>query len=382
MSVYKRPGAATYSYDFRLQNRRFSGDTGKAQKREAEAVERLKRDEARAEVAEGRSLEAPDTWELAASRYWLEVGQHHVNRETTLKSLDWLTRHLGRQTRLADIDDNRVAGLVALRRADRRQVGRSDARDRQRPVSAATVNRTMTEPLRKVLLRARGVWKVKIGEVSWRKHLLKEPRERVREASLGEEAAIGGALERGYDEAVAFGFRDGCRRMEICGLVWSRVDFFGRRYTVIGKGGKARTIPMSQATFDQLFRLRGQHPEFVFTFVAQKTRKELGQVRGQRYPIQLGTLSKLIRRAAARTGVQDFHLHDTRHTAATRVLRKSNLRVVQQLLGHEDIATTTKYAHALADDIRAALDATSPTKSPTSASTDATNPLRDLGKAG
>ena len=35
------------------------------------------------------------------------------------------------------------------------------------------------------------------------------------------------------------------------------------------------------------------------------------------------------------------------------VLRQSNLRVVQNLLGHESMTTTTKYAHALTEDIRA-----------------------------
>jgi len=55
--------------------------------------------------------------------------------------------------------------------------------------------------------------------------------------------------------------------------------------------------------------------------------------------------------------VENFRFHDTRHTAATRVLRASNLKVAQRLLGHADIATTTKYAHALDDDIRAALNA-------------------------
>ncbi|EHS52593.1 integrase family protein [Rhizobium sp. PDO1-076] len=51
-------------------------------------------------------------------------------------------------------------------------------------------------------------------------------------------------------------------------------------------------------------------------------------------------------RAAPSAGVQSFRFHDTRHTTATRILRASNLKVTQRLLGHADIATTTKYAHA------------------------------------
>lgn len=386
MSVYKRPGAKTYSYDFHLGGRRFLGGTGKASKREAEAYERIKREEAKQEITTQEALDKPRTWELAASRWFEEVGQHHKNVLTTLANLEWLTRHIGRQTLLADIDDNFVAGLVSKRRNEFRQVGKPE--NRTKKVGPATVNRTMTEPLRKVLLRAAKTWKVKVGDVDWSQHMLDEPRERVREASQGEEAVTMDGLERGYDEAVAFAFRDGCRRMEICGLKWPKVDFFGRQYTVIGKRGKERTIPMSQATFDQLWRLRGQHEEFVFTFVAARTRRHGAKmfVRGQRYPIQPERLSKVLKAAALSGGVQNFRMHDTRHTAATRVLRKSNLRVAQVLLGHENVATTTKYAHALAEDVRAALDAASST-SPTAQNTaseisDADKSLKGLGKAG
>jgi integrase len=357
MSVYKRPGAQSYSYDFRVKGHRFSGDTERKTKREAEAVERDERVKSRALVAEGVALNKPETWELASSRYWLEVGQHHVNADTTLKSLDWLTRHIGKLTRLRDIDDNRIAALVLRRRSETRQVGSVATRKAASQVSAATVNRTMTEPLRKVILRAERVWGVRTAIIHWRSHFLAEPRERVREASISEEAAILGKLERGYDEAVQFAMRDGCRDAEICGLLWERVDFFGRRYTVIGKGAKARTIPMSEATYQQFKRLLGQHSKFVFTFVALKTRPVLEQIRGKRYPIKPNVFSKVVKAAAVEAGISDFRLHDTRHTAATRTLRVSNLKVVQQLLGHEDISTTTKYAHAVDDDLRAALDA-------------------------
>lgn len=46
-----------------------------------------------------------------------------------------------------------------------------------------------------------------------------------------------------------------------------------------------------------------------------------------------------------------------RHTFATRMLRQTqNIKLVSQLLGHKDIATTSRYAHVLVDDMRAALD--------------------------
>ncbi|HEY9057509.1 MAG TPA: tyrosine-type recombinase/integrase, partial [Aurantimonas sp.] len=59
---------------------------------------------------------------------------------------------------------------------------------------------------------------------------------------------------------------------------------------------------------------------------------------------------------------------DTRHTAATRLVRASgNLKLAQRMLGHADLATTTKYAHVTQDDLRAAMEAAAPaaTKTPT-----------------
>ncbi len=248
----------------------------------------------------------------------------------------------------------------------------------RRRVSAATVNRTATQPLREVSLRASGIWGARTAKVKWADHMLPEPKERVREATPAEEGDVMAELERGYDEGLEFAFLNGCRRMEIIGLIWTRVDFFSRRFGVIGKGGKERWIPMSERSYDMLWAQRGRHPEFVFTFEAKRTVKmKDGRLlcRGQRYPLTESGFKSAARRAIARSGVADFHFHDTRHTAATRVLRKSNLRVVQKLLGHEDVSTTTKYAHALVEDIRQALEAASGTRTTTENATEAGIPL-------
>ncbi len=370
MSVFIRADSkdGVYSYDFRLGGRRFSGSTGKTARKEALAIEREQRLAAKAARQAERGLDSRElTIEQGVTRPWAEVGQHHRNAANTMRALDWLISHFGKATMLHDIDDARVAAMVAKRRGERVPSARVKGRRYRTPEriklpAAATVNRTATQPLRELLLRAAGVWQVRTAKVTWSCHLLAEPKERVREASAGEESAIMGKLERGYDDAIAFAFLNGCRRMEILGLAWSQVDFFGKRFTVTGKGGHLRTIPMSARSWEILKAQLGHHPEKVFTFVARRTvRKKDGELlcRGQRYPMTESGLKTAMRRAVAAAGVVDFHFHDTRHTAATRVLRKSNLRVVQKLLGHADIQTTAKYAHAMDDDIRDALEATS-----------------------
>lgn len=364
-----------YSYEFRLQGRRFSGNTGKKSEREARQVERAKRKEAEKLLEEEKQFGADDlTFEIAASKYWHEIGQHQKDRENLLWSLDWLQTAIGRSTRLSKINDNLVAGLVAKRRNDL-----IPNRKPEQKISPATVNRTMTQRLRSILIRAAKIWKVRTGEVIWSAHLLKESGERIREASRMEEAKIMSQLDRGYDTAVQFAFLSGCRRMEILGLEWSRVDFFGRAFSVIGKGGKTRIIPMSQAIFDLLWQERGHHEVKVFTFEAKRTLKNRGLCRGLRYPLTEAGLKTAMRRAVADAGVENFRFHDTRHTAATRILRASNLRVAQKLLGHEDIATTTKYAHALVDDVRNAMDAMNATKNDTITTAQGIKDLKQKG---
>lgn len=363
MPVYIRKDSkdGTYSYEFQLRGRRFSGNTGKKAEREARQVEKAKRKEAELQLAEEAEFNSQDMpFEVAASKYWHEVGQHHKNSDTTLWTLDWLQSAIGRRTKVSKITDKTVAELVAKRRNEL-----IPNRKTPQKVSPATVNRTMTQPLREIMLRSANLWNVKTAKIDWSAHLLKEKGERVREASSGEETQIMGKLERGYDVAVRFAFLSGCRRMEIIGLTWDRVDFFGRSFTVIGKGNKSRIIPMSQAIFDLLWEEKNHHSTTVFTFIAKRTLKHLGYERGKRFPLTESGLKTAMRRAVTNSGVSNFRFHDTRHTAATRILRASNLRVAQKLLGHEDIKTTTKYAHAMVEDVRSAMDAMSPTKTPT-----------------
>lgn len=364
MSVYKRPGARTYSYDFRLGGNRFSGDTGKAREREARHEEdRIRREQqARLDRLKG-NFGADMTVGAAFTRYMLEIGDYHAQADTTLASLEWLQLHLGANTLLSSIDENKVAFIVARRRQDVRRVGKIENRGKK--VSNATVNRTCTEPLRKVLRRAEAKWGALVQKIDWTSHMLPEPKERVREARPDEEAAFIDELARGYDVAVDFAILTGCRRMEIVGLTWLMVDFFNRTFTVVGKFGKIRPIPMSNAVFELLWGEKDHDPVHVFTYEARRTDKRKGIHRGVRYPMTDAGLRTAMRRAVDNAGVENFRFHDTRHTAATRILRNSNLRVVQNLLGHSDPATTAKYAHAVAEDIRAAMDATSPTRLPT-----------------
>jgi len=356
LSVYKPKGSPFYHYDFKYKGHRFTGSTGLKSKRAAEIKVRdeirpAKREEV--DNAERAAHGAPGfmTWGEARDKYWIEVGQHHTGEgaDNTRRALDWLTVHIGRDSLIRDIGAGTVAEIVARRRGD--------------GVANATVNRSATEPLRKVLNRARDVWGQHVQKIDWSEHLLPEPEERVRELTADEEQKLIENIRPDYLPLFLFSLISGVRMGGCLALRWSDIDWGGREVRIIGKGGKNYKIPLSAAMREILWPLQGRHPDVVFTYVVQRTRGK--RVRGTFLPITKSGLKTEWRRAREAAGLpstgedweRGYRWHDNRHTRATRLLRLTgNLKMVQRLLGHRKIETTVKYAHVTMDDLRSALD--------------------------
>ena len=283
------------------------------------------------------------TWAVAASRYWDEVGKHTRSADRTLVALEWLTRHIGEATPLAAVTSDKIARLVAKRRAD--------------GIEPATVNRSMTEPLRRVLTRARLVWGVALPPIEWRRHLLAEPQERIRELRTDEEATFFAALRPDYHPVARFALLTGSRLSECVGLTWADVDWAGRLIWINGKGGRRASIPMPPSVRELLWPLQGHHPTAVFTYLATGGGAVIRR-NPERKPITYDGLGQQMYRTIQRAGIADFSFHDLRHTAATRVLRATgNLNVVKRMLRHTNIRMTVKYAHSQHDDVLAGMEA-------------------------
>ena len=372
MSVYKPKNSTIYLYDFQRGGHRFHGSTGEAERRQAEAVERRAIERAEAEVKSNRRAKTgPMTLDVAADRYWIEVGQHTATARETERNLTRLIEWIGRDIPVAEITDDTVAQLVARRRGERK---RNTARDqgkagRKRPslglVSPGQVNRSVTQLLRRVLTRARKVWKQALPEEPhWTAHLLPEPRERVRELRYDEEERLEATERDDYRVPRLFAQITGLRRREIANLTWPQVDWDAAVIRVVGKGDKPHVVPITPDITDLLWPLRGQHETAVFTYLCRRTRPcaKSGRqfIKGVRYPITYHGLSTHVGRALRKAGIADFRLHDFRHTAASRLQRATgNLRVTQALLNHTSPKLTARYAHATTEDLREAMAKTS-----------------------
>lgn len=136
----------------------------------------------------------------------------------------------------------------------------------------------------------------------------------------------------------------GARKSEIEGLRWSEIDFdSGRIVKADTKTGKAVT-PLSEAAEAVIKTIdRQEGKDFVFPATA-----------GEGY--YQGT-PKVWRDVRAKAGLDDVRLHDLRHHFATMgVSAKLSLPVIGRLLAHSSAQSTSRYAHAAIDTVRAAGD--------------------------
>lgn len=224
-------------------------------------------------------------------------------------------------------------------------------------LAPATVNRSTVNITRKVFTHARRKWKIAIvGEPDWTAHRLEERGELVREIKAGDqEAAIGEKLREGYRDLWRFALASGLRLAE-CFLRWDQIDWEAGTITVIQKGSRDHTIPLTREMKAILAGCCGHHDDWVFCYIAKRTRD--GRERKKRYPVTYEDMKTQWRRYVKGKLDLDLRFHDTRHTRATRLLRDTgNLKAVQRLLGHADIDTTSRfYAHVTIDDVRELLD--------------------------
>ncbi len=149
----------------------------------------------------------------------------------------------------------------------------------------------------------------------------------------------------------------GVRVSECCGLDTGDVDLAGRTVTVLGKGSKIRRVPLGAPAVDAVRAwLREGRPELE-TPDSPRRAVFLNQ-RGRR----LGPRDahRIVERHPLPDG-RSLHPHALRHAYATHLLEGgADLRTVQELLGHADLATTQIYTHLTREHLRAVYETTHP----------------------
>jgi integrase/recombinase XerD len=153
-----------------------------------------------------------------------------------------------------------------------------------------------------------------------------------------------------FDMTTSKGCRDSAmvEVMYSCGLRVSELTslkisdlFFGEGYIrIVGKGDKQRLVPISAIARDKI--------QLYMEYRTPALRSEATLFLNNRgMPITRVMVFNIIKQAALLAGVdKQISPHTLRHSFATHLLEGgANLRVIQQMLGHERISTTEIYTH-------------------------------------
>ena len=158
------------------------------------------------------------------------------------------------------------------------------------------------------------------------------------------EAAAGTSPRALRDRAlVELLYGAGLRVSEAVALERSAVDLEGRLVRCVGKGGKERLVPIGRRAAEALRRYlsRGR------PYLDRRHRPELF-LNAQGGALTRAGVFLVLRRLAAAAGLEPerVHPHLLRHSFATHLLEGgADLRSVQEMLGHADLATTELYTH-------------------------------------
>lgn len=133
-----------------------------------------------------------------------------------------------------------------------------------------------------------------------------------------------------------------------------------RTITIVLKGQRRQQqiVLLSDAAMAILLNAEGDDPTHVFTMIAERSSWYKGKLRkrGERIPVRPKTFYQKMAQAFADANIVDFHIHDFRHTFATRLLRAcGNLDIVRRCLGHTSDRCTKRYTEMVLDDLKAAM---------------------------
>lgn len=132
-------------------------------------------------------------------------------------------------------------------------------------------------------------------------------------------------------------YSSGLRISELTGLSKTDVDYISGTVKVMGKGGKQRLIPVGDFAIDIIRKyLKMRNDSSAVLFAGYKLQK-----------LSVRCIQKMLKKYLKKAGItKKITPHSLRHTFATHLLDNGcDIRSVQEMLGHKNLATTQIYTH-------------------------------------
>ena len=138
-------------------------------------------------------------------------------------------------------------------------------------------------------------------------------------------------------------YATGTRISELINLKFSQIDFDECVIRVMGKGKKERIVPIADVALNNLKLYINEYRPFIL-----KTKSsEYTFINKDGNPISRVGFFKILKQLCLKAGIKkEVSPHTLRHSFATHLLNNgADLRVIQELLGHENLSTTEIYSH-------------------------------------
>ena len=138
-------------------------------------------------------------------------------------------------------------------------------------------------------------------------------------------------------------YATGMRISELTNLKLSQVDFDDDIVRVLGKGKKERTIPLNDTA---IFALKEYINDYR-PFLLKLNTSEYIFINNFGNKISRQGFFKILKKLCVKAEIsKEVSPHTLRHSFATHLLNNgADLRIIQELLGHENLVTTEIYAH-------------------------------------
>jgi len=145
-------------------------------------------------------------------------------------------------------------------------------------------------------------------------------------------------------------YATGLRISELINLKVNDVDFDECIVRVFGKGKKERIVPIADVALKYLSIYLNEYRAIILG----SSLSDYMFISNSKKNISRQAFFKILKKEAKRSGIEKIvSPHVLRHSFATHLLSHgANLRVIQELLGHEDISTTEIYAHLINEKLK------------------------------